>query len=223
MTTKSLAKENFLDFLEEKQLTAYRLSQILGVNKANIYNFIKKGTTTYGLLVKMIDHYPELREILFPIPGDQNKKVVQPKIQDINKKEVLMQSQKNGMLKPVPYYDIDIASETINFGARTDKYFSISLLSDIIAFLPMRGNSMSPLINNGDIIAIKEAAENHIIDTSLIYLIITDQNQMIKHVTPEPEKQILWCTTANPHHKPFPLQMNLLKGLYIVTAKITHL
>lgn len=76
-------------------------------------------------------------------------------------------------------------------------FISIAGVTGKYAF-PVIGCSMEPVIHAGDIIVVEEVCQWERIDPDKIYLIITHDDRMIKHLElDEQNSDILWCISSN--------------------------
>lgn len=84
------------------------------------------------------------------------------------------------------------------------------------ALFPVVGCSMKPDINPGDVIGIDVVKNPNNIDPDKVYLIITTDQRMIKHLEPDPQDdEILWGVSPN-YHK-IKIYKSEIKYIYQVT------
>lgn len=81
---------------------------------------------------------------------------------------------------------------------------------------PVVGCSMEPIIHAGDIIVVDAVDCYELIDPDKIYMIITGDDRMIKHLeTDESNPDILWC--VSPNYRRFSIQKADVKRIFKVT------
>lgn len=81
---------------------------------------------------------------------------------------------------------------------------------------PVVGCSMEPIIHAGDIIVVDAVDRYELIDPDKIYMIITSDDRMIKHIeTDESNPDILWC--VSPNYRRFSIQKADVKRIFKVT------
>lgn len=81
---------------------------------------------------------------------------------------------------------------------------------------PVVGCSMEPIIHAGDIIVVDAVDRYELIDPDKIYMIITGDDRMIKHLeTDESNPDILWC--VSPNYRRFFIQKADVKKIFKVT------
>ncbi len=81
---------------------------------------------------------------------------------------------------------------------------------------PVIGCSMEPVIHAGDIVVVDELDRWDKIDPDKIYLILTREDRMIKHLeTDEENDGILWC--VSPNYRRFSISKDEVLRIYKVT------
>lgn len=89
-----------------------------------------------------------------------------------------------------------------------------------IAFFPVIGCSMSPRINEGDIIGVDNINSWETPDPDKIYLIITNEDRMIKHLQADAnDPEILWAISDNKSFDKFKILKENIKYIYRVTYR----
>lgn len=89
-----------------------------------------------------------------------------------------------------------------------------------IAFFPVIGCSMSPRINEGDIIGVDNINSWETPDPDKIYLIITNEDRMIKHLQADAnDPEILWAISDNKAFDKFKILKENIKYIYRVTYR----
>lgn len=122
--------------------------------------------------------------------------------------------------KGIPFYpNLDVSAgklDTILYG--DDKPTGYVDLPGVKAeaLLPVIGCSMQPEINPGDIIGISSMNSWDIIDPDKIYMIITHDDRMIKHLEMDSENSdFIWC--VSPNYNKFKLYKTDIRAIYRVT------
>ena len=134
---------------------------------------------------------------------------------------------------PVPYYnlrpgELQQRPPADIFADSTPEYYvNYRPLNDCTAYLPVYGNSMFPLFNSGEVIAVKEVVNPDIILWGEAYLVVTHEqaNNMIAirllHEHHDPEKIIL--RASNPEYKgDIVIRRTAIKTLYLIKGKVTR-
>ena len=81
------------------------------------------------------------------------------------------------------------------------------------ALFPVVGCSMKPEINPGDVVGVEALNNWDSIDPDKVYMIITSDDRMIKHLELDDEDgEILWC--VSPNYKRFKIAKSNIKATY---------
>lgn len=84
------------------------------------------------------------------------------------------------------------------------------------ALFPVIGCSMKPEINPGDVVGIIQMNSWEMVDPDKVYLIITHDERMIKHLAvDEEDDSILWC--ISPNYPKFKINKSDIKFLYRIS------
>lgn len=87
-----------------------------------------------------------------------------------------------------------------------------------IALFPVIGCSMLPRIKPGDIIGVDAVNSWDVLDPDKIYLIVTNEDRMIKHLQSDAsDPDILWAISDNVEFTKFKLSKSSIKYIYRVT------
>ena len=104
----------------------------------------------------------------------------------------------------VPYYgDLQVSAgekslATVVSSQKPSGYIDIPGMPKSIGAFPVIGCSMEPNIKSGDIVMIAEVDSWEKVDPDKIYMIITNEERMIKHLcVDEDDSSILWCISPN--------------------------
>lgn len=143
-------------------------------------------------------------------------------------KELVDQYINEYSIKPInkiPYYDIDFmagTSEIFNDGKETPShYIDIKPFDDCNFALPIFGDSMFPIYQNGDIVMCREVIDKSIIPLGEAYLIVTPEHRLLKYLKKGPAKGVLLAVSENSEqYDPFEIPIDHIKRLYIVKGVI---
>lgn len=119
----------------------------------------------------------------------------------------------------IPFYaDLPVSAgklDVITSDASPSGYVSLPGLT-ARALFPVVGCSMKPDINPGDVIGIEIVENLERIDPDKVYLIITVDQRMIKHLQPDHEDQeIIWG--LSPNYQKIKIYKSEIKYIYQVT------
>jgi len=170
-------QDKALSYLQETNLSGYQISCKTGISESAIGNYKRGETKPKNSNAKiLIDFFEKINainredEILI----DKNFEI--DKIYAINQKGI-----------GVPYYDVDFKSGfdiVENDQTLLPAHFiNFPHYSKADCWVNVTGHSMEPLINHGDIIAIRKLEDwNTYILPGEIYAIVTDEYRTIKYV-----------------------------------------
>ena len=122
-----------------------------------------------------------------------------------------------------PVYDIDVcagASELAREFTADRIIGSVKFpgLSRDSVIVRVSGNSMEPEIQPGSYIAIRPVTDTSCIAWGQIYVIVTDDLRLVKHVVRNPDPTLATLRSSNPDYDDMELPRNKIRGLYIVEA-----
>lgn len=116
----------------------------------------------------------------------------------------------------VPYYEeLPVSAGQLEVLLQSSKptgYINIPGLR-AQALFPVVGCSMKPEINPGDVVGVEALNNWDTIDPDKVYMIITSDDRMIKHLELDDEdSEILWC--VSPNYKRFKIAKSNIKAIY---------
>lgn len=141
-------------------------------------------------------------------------------------KLITMSESKSGH-KQTPFFNIVVSAGEhgiTDWGMEEPTGFFIDIPSfrAADAAFPVLGFSMEPEISNGDIVGVKEMQKWDIVDTAGVYMLITDQERMIKRLKPDDDDDnMFWCLSNN--YAPFKLLRTDIRKMFKVVACISIL
>lgn len=125
----------------------------------------------------------------------------------------------------VPVYDIDATAGNMELGNDFPElikgYINLPSFRDCIAFLNVRGDSMTPKLKAGDIIGVIPVQDMDIIQYGQTYLVVTKDNQrMIKYLRKGKDDSHLILKSENNHYDDINLEKKKIVKLFIVKGPI---
>lgn len=124
----------------------------------------------------------------------------------------------------IRYYDIDTTTNLAEMfeptnGARFKKII-IPGYGDCCIALNVWGNSMEPVLKNGEIIICREC-ENNFIEYGYMYLIFTKVNhRMIKYIQPGSTNNKINCLSENKFYHPVEIDKSEILKLFVIKGHI---
>lgn len=119
----------------------------------------------------------------------------------------------------IPYYDnLPVSAGHLEMFPANEEPTGWVKLPGVIAqgLFPVIGCSMKPEVNPGDVVGISLLDSWELVDPDKIYLIITHEERMIKHLAiDEEDDSILWC--ISPNYPKFKISKSDIKHLYRIS------
>lgn len=163
----------------------------------------------FEMITKLIDLFPEVSiDWLISGKGPMLKSDNSTPVASINHDGI-----------GIPYYaDLPVSAgqlETFMQDAAPTGWVNLPGVTSKALF-PVIGCSMQPEINPGDVVGIIQLDSWEIIDPDKVYLIITHDERMIKHLAADEEDDsILWC--LSPSYPKFQISKSDIKFLYRIS------
>jgi phage repressor protein C with HTH and peptisase S24 domain len=88
-------------------------------------------------------------------------------------------------------------------------------------YFPVSGTSMEPEVFSGDIVGVVRVGHYDKISPEAIYMIVTNENRMIKHCyIDENNPELLWC--VSPNYPSFPINRADICAMFRVVSRIQY-
>ena len=127
----------------------------------------------------------------------------------------------------IPVYDIDVTAGCRSLEQLFSETHPIGMMD--IPELPadshvvkVRGDSMSPRINNGGYVAIRQIRDPRNIFWGQIYVVQLDEYRMIKYVRRHPDPSMVILHSDNPAYDDMDVSRADIRALYIVEAILNY-
>ncbi len=126
-----------------------------------------------------------------------------------------------------PVYDIDVtagtASREMMFADdRIIGHVNVPGVSSDCKIVRVSGNSMEPVINNGDYIAVREIHDTSVIFWGQIYVIMLEDYRMVKYLRKHTDENKVILRSANKDYDDIELPKTAIRGLLFVN-NIIHI
>ena len=204
-------KERTLEFIKYKKLSTKEFEQRCGLSNGYISS-MRKG---FGRekLNNVLTEFPELnRDWLLYGEGVMI-------VEDIDNVEI-MKTPTDGA---TPVYDVNASCGDGNLpmeflAEHIIGYVNMPNVSKSASIIRANGDSMSPRINDGDFIAVREITDFDDIFYGQIYLVITAQNRMVKYVRryePDEDNYVL-LKSENPNYDDIKMPKNRIIKMFMV-------
>lgn len=105
---------------------------------------------------------------------------------------------------------------------RVEDYYTISEFRESDFLLRVKGDSMVPRYNGGDIVACKRVKDIYFLQWNRVYCLYTNsQGVMIKRILPSDKDGCIKCVSDNPKYEPFDVPTDDIVQIALVNGAIT--
>ena len=142
---------------------------------------------------------------------------------DITSSQTDGTSAKSAMIKRgAPIYDVDITAGQRGRSMLFEEeniigYITLPSIPSDCHIFHVTGDSMTPVINNGDFLAIREVTNPSLIFWGQIYVLLLDDYRMVKYVRRHADPNMMILRSANPEYDDIEIQRSDISKLFIVT------
>lgn len=122
----------------------------------------------------------------------------------------------------LPVYDLDVTAgaltrERMFADERIVGRLSMPGVDKMCKIVRVSGDSMSPVIDNGDYIAVREVADTSIIYWGQIYVVLLDDYRMVKYLRRHADPSMVVLRSANPEYDDIDVPKSSIRGLFVVS------
>ena len=105
---------------------------------------------------------------------------------------------------------------------RVEDFYTVSEFKNSDFLIRVKGDSMTPKFNGGDLVACKKVTEAYFCQWGRVYVIYTNsQGIMIKRVQPSEDDAYIKCVSDNPKYAPFDVPKSDILQVALVNGAIT--
>lgn len=105
---------------------------------------------------------------------------------------------------------------------KIEDYYTVSEFKSSDFLIRVKGDSMTPKYNGGDLVACKKVNETYFIQWGHVYVIYTEsQGIMIKRLQQSEKEGYVKCVSDNEKYAPFDVPMADIRSIAIVNGAIT--
>jgi len=207
------AIDRLFEYIESKGIRHTRFEKELGLSNGYLKTQQKRGADLgESVLLKIIDYCLDINPIWL-LTGKEE--MIKDSTLLVSRNFIHEEPFKGG----APFYeDLQVSAGNLNvLPDKEEKPTGFIKIPGVNAtqFFPVIGCSMEPKVFAGDIIGVNALNRWDRIDPDRIYMIITYENRMIKHLRTDNDREdILWC--ISPNFKEFPMQKEEIRTIFQV-------
>jgi len=222
--------ERLVYFREKKGYNQAEFAVLMEISPQALSRYEKnKVKPSYEFITKLTILFSKDIKWLLSGEGNPEKKEEKPaetvKIKNINQTDVNFLPEPISEKKVIPFYELYATAGDVTVFTNTEtpsgylEARGIPGFEQVEATFPVFGSSMEPFISRGDIVGIKRLQTWDFFDPQTIYMIITDDQRMIKKLRVDhQDNKILWC--SSPNHPDFKIDKKYIQSVYKVVVAI---
>ena len=206
-------QERILQVIENKEITPYRFCKDLGLSMGYLDKRGSIGTDKY---LKIIEYLPDINpEWLLTGEGnmlkEHNNLPIAVKTYNPDEGIPLIPTEAMG----------GVASGEVSVLELDCERYVIPMFKGADFLIPVKGSSMIPKYNSGDIVACKKVPMQDIFfQWNKVYVLDTNQGAIIKRVAKSEEKDCIKIVSENPNYEPFDLHLSQIYSIAIVIGVV---
>lgn len=124
------------------------------------------------------------------------------------------------LFKPIPYYNINVSAGNVTFlddglleNQTPDDFMFVPKNIDADIAFPTFGHSMYPEISNGDRVAYKLIKDWSFFNYGMKYLIITDEQRMVKYLKKHTKEGYVLLESRNEDYEPIDMPISSIRAI----------
>ena len=188
-------------------------SKELEMHPSQVYNIVKGKNYGVTYLFRILAHYQDINP-MWLILGEGKMLKDEEKLQN--------------KVRLIPVYDITaVAGPGFSFLENKEAivdHIAIGMeFQDCNAAIRIYGDSMYPLYQSGDLILLKSLREKFYIQWGHVYLLITKEDRLLKHVHKGQTEDAYILKSHNEYYHPFEIQKNDIRDIFEVHGYVRKL
>ncbi|MDR2026505.1 MAG: hypothetical protein LBQ01_02980 [Prevotellaceae bacterium] len=222
MQENSLIKKNILKFIEYKGFSKYKFYQKTGITRGILdqNNGMSEENTA-----KFLTYFPEIdANWLVTGEGEMLKKDIEMEDNKEMEEPVMVSDIGKGIPYVTPQAVAGFGSDDFSISEQDVKdYYTIPMFKHyhIDFMIDVRGSSMVPKYNSGDVIACTIINERTFIQWNKCHVIATrEQGIIVKRLRPSEKDGYLTAVSDNKEYPPFDVPVSEITGLALVVGVI---
>ena len=212
-------KERILHYIECKNIPKSKFYNDLGIKRGLLDSDKLKASVTDVVIAKILAIYKDLN-INWLLTGEGNMLRTESE-----KENIPVAHPSDSPTEGIPLIPISAMAGAFTGEQSVLEYecerFVVPTFKGAEFLISVKGSSMYPKYNSGDIVACKRLPMDDIFfQWNKVYVLDTDQGPLIKRVKPGSDKEHVLIVSDNEHYEPFELPLNRIYHVALVIGVI---
>lgn len=207
-------KERILNIAEFKGVSKEKFINDIGMTYANFKGENKKKPLNSDTIVNIVTMHPEIN-LRWLLTGTGNMTETIDKIVTGD-----LEIYKSDSLQSIPLLPIEAfagyGKGDIQSLEQEGERYLIPLFKGAEFLLTVRGSSMYPKYNSGDLVACKRMPLDTFFQWNKVYALDTMQGALIKKIKKGSDKDHVLIVSENPNYEPFELHLSEIRSIALV-------
>lgn len=209
-------KERLVAFLKYKKISQSKFEKSIGMSGGYINNI--RQSIQPDKLQRIAVQFPELN-IAWLLIGDAGGEMLKA---DVERRAEPAKAKVQPGLPLIPI-EVFAGPGEIDYGdERVQDHYTVTDFKDSDFLLRVKGDSMTPKYNGGDLVACRRVPDVYYIQWGRVYCIYTkSQGAMIKRLQPSERDGWIKCVSENARYAPFDVPMDDIVSVALVNGSIS--
>lgn len=212
-------KERILHYIECKNIPKSKFYNDLGIKRGLLDSDKLKASVTDVVIAKILAIYKDLN-INWLLTGEGNMLRAESE-----KENIPVAHPSDSPTEGIPLIPISAMAGAFTGEQSVLEYecerFVVPTFKGAEFLISVKGSSMYPKYNSGDIVACKRLPMDDIFfQWNKVYVLDTDQGSLIKRVKPGSDKEHVLIVSDNEHYEPFELPLDRIYHVALVIGVI---
>lgn len=213
-------KERILHYIECKNIPKSKFYNDLGIKRGLLDSDKLKASVTDVVIAKILAIYKDLN-INWLLTGEGNML----RTESEKEENIPVAHPSDSPMEGIPLIPISAMAGAFTGEQTVLEYecerFVVPTFKGAEFLISVKGSSMYPKYNSGDIVACKRLPMDDIFfQWNKVYVLDTDQGPLIKRVKPGSDKEHVLIVSDNEHYEPFELPLNRIYHVALVIGVI---
>lgn len=224
-------KDRFQQISDYKDISIRKLEEFFSLNRGNISNISVNGAIGSDKLAKIIDKIPEISiEWLLTGKGEmlkspkESQQVPASPNKDEQNKVLPAKNAEYGDKRAIPLIPAYAMAGAFTGDIQVLEYeceqFIIPTFKEADFLISVKGSSMTPKYNSGDLVACKKMPIDTFFQWNKVYVLDTEQGPLIKRIMKGSSNVNLSIHSDNPDYPPFELHRSSVHNIALVVGVI---